>query len=64
MFDEQFLVAQVTTIHLGWHRAPELLLLTNIFIELFCHFRNQSLPSTGSKMAIFLQFEVLHFFYL
>jgi hypothetical protein len=54
MFDEQFLVAQETTIRLGWHRTPKLLLLTYLFIDFFCHFRNQSLLSTGSMMAFFL----------
>lgn len=59
----KLLVAWVTTIHLGWHRTPKLLHLAYIFIDLFCHFRNQSLLSTGSKIAIFLPFEVFQFFF-
>jgi len=59
----KFLVAQETTIHLGWYRTPKLLLLTYIFIDLFCHFRNQILLSTVSMMAIFLPYEVYQFIF-
>ena len=59
----KFLVAHETTIHLGWYRTPKLLLRTYIFMDLFCHFRNQSLLSAISMMAIFLPYEVYQFFF-